>query len=55
MRGGQYSWHGIGLPVLLAPFYRLGGRLWATYFMNLVAALLVAGTYLLAYDLLRCR
>ncbi|MEA3346384.1 MAG: hypothetical protein U9Q78_09140 [Chloroflexota bacterium] len=53
--GKEYSWHGIGLPLLLAPFYSLGGRLGATYFLNVVAALLAANVFLLSFEITRLR
>ena len=53
--GKKYSWHSIGFPLLLAPFYSLGGRLGATYFLNAVAALLTANVFLLSFEITRLR
>ncbi|HWP47655.1 MAG TPA: PA14 domain-containing protein [Candidatus Limnocylindrales bacterium] len=56
--GGIYPRHGIGLPLLLVPFYRLGDRFDHMVFfpracMNLLTALLVTNFYLLAYEMTR--
>jgi hypothetical protein len=56
--GGLYPRHGIGLPILLVPFYRLGDRFDHMVFfprvcMNLLTALLVTNFYLLAYEMTR--
>jgi len=48
------SWrpmHMIGLPLLLSLPLRLGGRLGILGFLNIVAALVAANGYLLAYEL----
>lgn len=54
--GGLYPRHGVGLPFLLVPFYRLGDWLDHMVFfprscMNLLTALLVVNLYLLAYEM----
>ncbi len=56
--GGIYPRHGIGLPLLLVPFYRLGDLFDHMVFfpracMNLLTALLVTNFYLLAYEMTR--
>lgn len=53
--GSEYSWHSIGLPLLLAPFYFLSGRLGVTYFLNAVVALLTANVFLLSLEITRLR
>jgi glycosyltransferase involved in cell wall biosynthesis len=42
---GLYSAHGIGLPLLIAPFYHVGGLLLTQAFLSLLSALLVTYVY----------
>ncbi|MDP2661772.1 MAG: hypothetical protein Q8R28_13675, partial [Dehalococcoidia bacterium] len=51
LRPGLYEKHGIGVPILVAPAYRLGGRLGTVFFMNFLAALLAANMFLLAREI----
>lgn len=48
VRPGLYSKHGLGVAVLIAAPYRLGGRLAVIHFLNLVGALVLANMVLLA-------
>ena len=48
-----YSAHSIGLPLLIAPFYYLNGRLGALFAMNIMAALYGISIYLLIYQIFR--
>ncbi len=45
-----YTWHGLGLSILIAPAYALGGRLAVVFFLNLLGALLAANIYLLVRE-----
>jgi hypothetical protein len=50
-----YTAHSIGLPLLIAPFYYLKGRLGALFFMNIMAALYGISIYLLIYQIFQDR
>lgn len=47
--------HEIALSLILAPAYRLGGRLGVLYFLDLIAALVAANIWLLTYEASRHR
>jgi len=51
VRPGLFEKHGVGLAVLVAPAYQLGGRLGTVLFMNLLAALLAANMFLMAREI----
>ncbi|MDO8689359.1 MAG: hypothetical protein Q7R39_05005, partial [Dehalococcoidia bacterium] len=51
LRPGLYEKHGIGVPILVAAAYQLGGRLGAMFFINFLAALLAANMFLLAREI----
>jgi len=48
--GGWYPVHEIAFAALLVPSYALGGRVAVIYFLNLIAALVAANTWLLGYQ-----
>jgi len=48
--GRSYLSHDIGLPILIAPAYALGGRGGVTIFLAAIAALVAVNVYLLAYQ-----
>jgi hypothetical protein len=48
VRPGIYSWHGLGVPILILIPYDLGGRVAVMLLLNLVAALVALNVYLLA-------
>ena len=47
---GTYTKHGIGLSVIIAPFYALGGRPWVVVFLVMLTALLGVNLWLLAFE-----
>jgi hypothetical protein len=49
--GAQVLSHNVGLPLLIAPAYALGGLSAASYLMALLGALLAAQVFALAHDL----
>ncbi len=48
--GRSYLSHDVGLPILIAPAYALGGRAGVTIGLAIVAALIAANVYLLAFE-----
>ena len=50
-RGAQVLTHNLGLSLLIAPAYRLGGLVGVEYFLALLGALLAANVFALGYDL----
>lgn len=55
VRNGLYTKHGLGLSVMIAPFYALGGRLGVMMFLVGVGALVGVNIWLLAFALSRSR
>lgn len=51
LRPGSYTKHGIGLSVLIAPVYALGGRVLVMLFINFLAALIGLNCWLLAWEM----
>lgn len=49
--GRWYPLHDVALSILLVPAYAMGGHLGVIYFLNLIAALVAANTWWLAYEL----
>lgn len=49
-RGQEFPIHDVGLPLLLTPGYAVGGRLGTMLELNVIAAILALGMYILARD-----
>jgi hypothetical protein len=49
-RGGSFPVGGVGLPILLIPFYLIKGRMGTIIFSNLIGALLASNLFLLFWE-----